>query len=201
VGCSNREARKRPARRHSRNRPFFLPFFGFSRRPNLTTGLMAIGTRSWIFLVLGNEPLFFLLCDSSVSLEKQSLKDPFRLQYLFFVSNRGLYSTRGFLAVRHLQLRRARLPDTCTIRTASSVRARRASLHLIQWALWATNASAAPLLCHRTAIKITECGPIFCIGPHFVPNQDIKKVSFKDCFSYEVRPCLYYTAFGERWFT
>ena len=40
----------------------------------------------------------------------------------------------GFSAVRHLQPRRARtrLPDTCTLGTASSVRARRASLHLIQ---------------------------------------------------------------------
>jgi len=46
-----------------------------------------------------------------------------------------------------------RLPTTCTIRTASSVHVWRASLHLIRWPLSATNASAAPLLCHRTAIN------------------------------------------------
>ena len=89
--------------------------------------------------------------------------------------------------MRHLQSHGAgtRLPDTCTIRTSSSVRARPASLHLIQWPLWATNASAAPLLCHRTAIKSTQCGPIFLYWNAFVPKAGHKKVSFKDCFSYE----------------
>jgi len=107
----------------------------------------------------------------------------------FAVSNRGPYIRHGgFLAVRQLQPRGAgtRLPETCTIRTALSVRVRRASFHLIRWLLSATNASAAPLLCHRTAIKRKQCGPIFRIGPHFVPQRDIKKVSFKDCFSMNV---------------
>jgi len=76
------------------------------------------------------------------------------------------------------------LPDTCTIPTSSSVRARRASLHLIQRPLWATNASAAPLLCHRTAIKSTLCGPTFLYWTAFCPKAGHNKVSFKDCFSY-----------------
>ena len=53
------------------------------------------------------------------------LDEQIRLQYLFCRANRGpLSSTRGFLAVRHLLPRGAgtRLPDTCTIQTASSVR-------------------------------------------------------------------------------
>jgi len=33
--------------------------------------------------------------------------------------------------------------------------------------------------------KVHNAVQYFCIGPHFVPKRDIKKVSFKDCFSYE----------------
>jgi len=31
--------------------------------------------------------------------------------------------------------------------------------------------------------KVHNAVQYFCIGPHFVPKRDIKKVSFKDCFS------------------
>jgi len=33
--------------------------------------------------------------------------------------------------------------------------------------------------------KVHNAVQYFCIGPHFVPKRDIKKVYFNDCFSYE----------------
>ena len=47
-----------------------------------------------------------------------------------------------------------------------------------------TNASTAPLLCHRTAITSTQCGPIFLYWTAFRPEVGQKKVS-DDIFSYE----------------
>ena len=44
-------------------------------------------------------------------------------------------------------------------------------------------------LCSSASIalqsKVHNAVQHFCIGPHFAPKRDIKKVSFKDCFSYE----------------
>ena len=38
---------------------------------------------------------------------------------------------------------------------------------------------------HRTAIKSTQCGPIFLYWTAFCPKAGHKKLSFKDFFSYE----------------
>jgi len=92
--------------------------------------------------------------------------------------------------VRHLQLHGAgtRLPVLCTIRTASSVRVRRARLHLIRWPLSA-KASGAYLFRHRSAITCTHAVQKNCIGPHLIPNRDRKRCLFKTAFPINVCVC------------
>jgi len=115
--------------------------------------------------------------------KKQSLKDHFRL-YLFLDTFSpcqidGPRFDKGFFAVRQLQLRRlgTRLPDTCNIPTASSMRVWRARLRLIRWL--ATKASRAYLLrqSHCTHNNTMRSNILYC-----VPNRDRKGVLLKTAF-------------------
>jgi len=109
-----------------------------------------------------------------------------RLPLFDTMSNRlPLFDTGIVFIVRHLQLHRAgtMLRIICTIRTASSVRVRRARLHLIRWPLSAKgfrSLSFSPSLCNY---KYT-CGPKKLYWTAFNTKSGLEKVSFQDCFSY-----------------